>query len=75
MKGFIAFSLGSVAAIAALGYFFPWTWWLLVLVIPLIIMGLIDITQKKHAIMRNYPIVGRLRYFMEDIRPKFNSTS
>lgn len=70
MKGFIAFSLGSVAVIAALGYFFPWTWWLLALIVPLIIMGLIDITQKKHAIMRNYPIVGRLRYFMEDIRPK-----
>jgi glutamate synthase domain-containing protein 2 len=70
MKGFIAFTLVSLAFIACLGFFYPWTWWLLVLVVPLIIMGLIDITQKRHAIMRNYPIVGRLRYFMEDIRPK-----
>ena len=70
MKGFIAFSFGSIATIAILGYFFPWTYLLLVIIIPLIIMGLIDLTQKKHAIMRNYPIVGRLRYFMEDIRPK-----
>lgn len=70
MKGFIAFTVVSLAFITCLGYFFPWTWWLLVLILPLIIMGLVDITQKKHAIMRNYPIVGRLRYFMEDIRPK-----
>lgn len=70
MKGFIAFSFGSIAAIAILGYFFPWTFVLLAIIIPLIIMGLIDLSQKKHAIMRNYPIVGRLRYFMEDIRPK-----
>ncbi|PSL27038.1 FMN-binding glutamate synthase family protein [Chitinophaga ginsengisoli] len=70
MKGFIAFTVISLAFITCLGYFFPWTWWLLVLILPLIIMGLIDVFQKKHAIMRNYPIVGRLRYFMEDIRPK-----
>lgn len=24
-----------------------------------------DITQKKHAVLRNYPVVGRLRYFLE----------
>ncbi|TWV99739.1 FMN-binding glutamate synthase family protein [Chitinophaga pinensis] len=70
MKGFIAFTLVSLAFITGLGYFFPWAWWLLVPVAPLIITGLVDITQKRHAIMRNYPIVGRLRYFMEDIRPK-----
>jgi glutamate synthase domain-containing protein 2 len=70
MKGFIGFTLVSLAFIIGLGYFFPLAWWLLVIVCPLIIMGLIDVTQKRHAIMRNYPIVGRLRYFMEDIRPK-----
>lgn len=70
MKGFIWFAAGSIAFIACLGYFFPWTWWLLILAGPLIILGLVDIMQKKHAIMRNYPIVGRLRYLMEDIRPK-----
>jgi glutamate synthase domain-containing protein 2 len=24
-----------------------------------------DVTQKKHAVLRNYPVVGRLRYFFE----------
>lgn len=24
-----------------------------------------DITQKKHTVLRNYPLIGRLRYFFE----------
>jgi glutamate synthase domain-containing protein 2 len=30
-----------------------------------------DITQKKHAILRNYPVVGRLRYFFEQLGEYF----
>jgi len=70
MKGFILFTMVSLALIIGLGYFYPWAWLLMILAAPLIIIGLVDLTQKKHAIMRNYPIVGRLRYLMEDIRPK-----
>jgi glutamate synthase domain-containing protein 2 len=29
-----------------------------------------DATQKRHAIMRNYPLVGRLRYLLENIGPE-----
>src|SRR5213080_4847069 len=24
-----------------------------------------DVTQKKHAVLRNYPVIGRLRYMLE----------
>src|SRR5215471_15377927 len=24
-----------------------------------------DVTQKKHTVLRNYPVIGRLRYFFE----------
>jgi len=30
-----------------------------------------DITQKKHTILRNYPLVGRLRYFFEQLGEYF----
>ena len=30
-----------------------------------------DITQKKHTVLRNYPIVGRLRYFFEQMGEYF----
>ena len=33
-------------------------------------MGAHDMLQSKQAIKRNYPILGRFRYIMEDLRPK-----
>lgn len=43
---------------------------LFIIVAPVIIMGLQDITQKKQSIRRNFPVLGRLRYVFEDLRPK-----
>ena len=36
-------------------------------VLAIIVMFFIDITQTKSAIRRNYPVVGRFRYFFEHI--------
>jgi glutamate synthase domain-containing protein 2 len=30
-----------------------------------------DITQKKHSVLRNYPVVGRLRFFFEQLGEYF----
>ncbi|MFM1886011.1 MAG: hypothetical protein RL026_1168 [Pseudomonadota bacterium] len=32
-------------------------------------IGLVDLLQPWHAIRRNYPLVGHLRYLFEDLRP------
>ncbi|WJG10859.1 FMN-binding glutamate synthase family protein [Aliiglaciecola sp. LCG003] len=45
------------------------TLWLLVLLMPITIVGFYDIFQTKHALLRNYPVVGHGRWLMEDIRP------
>ncbi len=37
---------------------------------PLIIIGVYDLLQTNHAIKRNFPLLGRARYFMEGLRPK-----
>lgn len=70
----LIFSLGSLIALvgaAALIYFFGFHFiWVLFLVLPLVILGVIDIFQKKHAIRRNFPLVGRSRYIAEWLRPK-----
>jgi len=42
----------------------------LIIFLPLKILGFYDMFQTKHAIMRNFPILGRGRYVMEDLRPK-----
>jgi glutamate synthase domain-containing protein 2 len=34
------------------------------------VVGFSDITQKKHAILRNYPVSGHLRFLFETFRPE-----
>ena len=36
----------------------------------LIILGVRDLTQTRHAILRNYPISGHIRFLLETIRPE-----
>ena len=68
---FTAFSIFSLLVIAGLGYFIsPEFYWLLIIFLPIILMGFYDMFQSRHAIMRNFPILGRGRYVMEDLRPK-----
>ena len=37
----------------------------------LIILIVHDVTQKKHTVLRNYPVIGRLRFFFEDLGEYF----
>ena len=43
---------------------------LLSLAFILIIVFLHDIFQKKHAIIRNFPIIGHFRYLIEMVGPE-----
>jgi hypothetical protein len=38
-------------------------------------VGVHDLLQTHHAVLRNYPILGHLRFLLEFVRPKFASTS
>lgn len=47
-------------------------WWLLAAV-PLLLIGATgahDLLQRRHSILRNYPILGHARFLMEKIRPE-----
>jgi glutamate synthase domain-containing protein 2 len=46
--------------------------WLLLLLVfgALTALGVHDLQQKHHAILRNYPILGHLRFLLEFIRPE-----
>lgn len=46
--------------------------WSLVVLGPLILLSLRDFFQTRHAVLRNFPIVGHFRYFFEMIRPEIN---
>src|SRR3982074_3966160 len=36
----------------------------------LTLLGIRDLTQKSHAVLRNYPISAHLRFLLEEIRPE-----
>lgn len=38
--------------------------------VPLLLIGIRDKLQKKHSILRNYPIIGHLRFIFESVRPE-----
>ena len=53
-----------------------WPEWLVYLLAPLAffgffaLLGLRDLLQTRHAILRNYPIAAHLRFLLENIRPE-----
>jgi glutamate synthase (ferredoxin) len=44
--------------------------WFLALVVVLAAVVVYDLTQKRHAILRNFPIIGHFRYILEAIGPE-----
>ena len=53
---------------------FAWTLWIgsWLLALPLAVLlalGIIDLQQAHSAVRRNYPLIGRVRFLAEDLRP------
>ncbi len=49
----------------------PWWLWVLIgLVGFFAVVAVHDVTQRKHAILRNFPIIGHLRYLIEKVGPE-----
>ena len=44
--------------------------WLAIAFLGLVLVGVRDVTQKRHAVLRNYPVIGHLRFLLEFIRPE-----
>lgn len=61
--------LGLLATLAA-GIGGPGYWALVVLAVLLVLVGIYDVMQTKHAILRNYPVLGHMRFLLEGIRPE-----
>jgi glutamate synthase domain-containing protein 2 len=69
---FVKASVALVAGLGAASAVFHPAAWGFVVVAPLVALGVVDITQKRHAVRRNFPIVGHGRYLLEMIRPEIN---
>ncbi len=65
----IPLSLLAAAAIAFVQHSWPVSYVLTVLLLALFAVALWDFLQSTHTIRRNYPLVGRIRWLAEDLRP------
>lgn len=45
-------------------------WWLFIISLSFTALGIHDVTQKRRAILRNYPIGGHIRFLLENFRPE-----
>ena len=69
-KIFIISSIAITALLIFWGYFWTDVLFGFVIVGPLIYMGIVDMIQTRQSLRRNFPVLGRLRYVFEDLRPK-----
>jgi len=69
-KLFVILSITISFAIFLLAQFWRDAFWLFVIILPLIGLGFYDIVQRKHTILRLYPVIGHLRYLFESVRPE-----
>lgn len=69
-RWFYQTAAGLLSIIALLSLVTPNALWSLVVIAPLIAIGLYDALQKRHTVLRNFPLIGRIRYFLEMIRPE-----
>ncbi|GAA4385485.1 FMN-binding glutamate synthase family protein [Tsukamurella soli] len=73
MTRFVAVGLVVVIAVvvAVLGAVGPWGWWIgAAVLVAFAAVGLFDLLQRRHSVLRNYPVLGHMRYLFEAIRPE-----
>jgi len=51
----------------AVGHVFPW---LFAAAVALVAVGVVDLLQTRHSLLRNYPLLGHLRWVFEGVRPE-----
>src|SRR3546814_8111239 len=67
---FVLVLLGAAAtAVLAAAASVHWLWAAAPLAL-LALLGIYDLIQERHAIRRNYPVLGNLRFLFEFIRPE-----
>ncbi len=54
----------------AFGLWSGWPVWITVLFWALVCVGIFDLLQTSHAILRNYPVIGHIRWLVEMVRPE-----
>lgn len=67
---YLGFGIVILLIIALLVIFKASIWWLISFLGILALIALHDVTQKRHSILRNFPILGHIRFILEFFRPE-----
>ena len=67
---FITSSIIILLLIFLIGIIWQPILWSLLFFGPIILLGIRDVIQNKHAISNNFPVVGHFRYILESFRPE-----
>jgi glutamate synthase domain-containing protein 2 len=59
-------------AFVGLGFWVHWLWFFEILFVPFVILGIWDFSQPRHSLLRNYPIIGHMRFLLEDMGPEMH---
>lgn len=72
----VALLTALAGALLLLALLWMWVWWIPAAVVAVIAaVGVYDLVQRQHSVLRNYPIVGHMRFLLEALRPRYSSTS
>lgn len=69
-KAFVVLAITLPILVVALYFVYPPILWSFLVLVPLILIGIRDMTQTKHTIKKNFPVIGNLRYLLEKVRPE-----
>ncbi|MBP7565953.1 MAG: FMN-binding glutamate synthase family protein [Burkholderiaceae bacterium] len=69
---YTAFGLAIAGAVVSLmgALALQWPWWPVPVFLVLVLRGIFDLRQLRHSVLRNYPLIGHLRFLLEYIRPE-----
>jgi glutamate synthase domain-containing protein 2 len=69
-KVFIFLTVLLSAVILVVSVYITPVWWFFFILGPIVLIGIYDVTQNKHTILKNFPIIGHFRYILEGFRPE-----
>ncbi|MGA5038886.1 FMN-binding glutamate synthase family protein [Streptomyces capoamus] len=62
--------VAGLSALAAAVGASPWWWFAAVPLTAAGLLGAVDLLQRRHSVLRNYPVLGHARFLLERIRPE-----
>ena len=65
-------TVAAGVAVIGMGFIHRRLLWLEVIFVPLALLGLWDVRQKRHSILRNYPVTGHMRFLLEGMGPELH---